>query len=95
MITTRMAQEKNTRWMKMETGRLISCLLVRLLMRLTSAEEINYILHLYQKNGFRIAGWGGILLQSFLEEDQDYLECALQGKDLNRETGQVYGSDEI
>lgn len=30
---------------------------------------------LYQKNGFRIAGYGNILLQGLIEEEQVYLEC--------------------
>ena len=32
---------------------------------------------LYQKNGFRIAGWGKIKLQGLIDEDQVYLECWL------------------
>lgn len=32
---------------------------------------------LYQKNGFRIAGWGRIKLQGLIDEDQVYLECRL------------------
>lgn len=32
----------------------------------------------YQKNGFRIAGYGRILLQGLIEEEQVYLECEVQ-----------------
>ena len=32
---------------------------------------------LYQKNGFRIAGYGDILLQGLIPEEQVYLECLL------------------
>lgn len=32
---------------------------------------------LYQKNGFRISGYGTILLQNVIEEDQVYLEYKL------------------
>ena len=33
---------------------------------------------LYLKNGFRIAGYGQILLQGLIEEEQVYLECEVQ-----------------
>lgn len=33
---------------------------------------------LYQNNGFRIAGYGRILLQGLIDEDQVYLECKLE-----------------
>ena len=33
---------------------------------------------LYKKNGFRIAGWGRILLQGLIAEDQVYLECKVE-----------------
>lgn len=35
---------------------------------------------LYQKNGFRIAGYGNILLQGLIEEEQVFLECEVQKK---------------
>lgn len=34
--------------------------------------------HLYQKNGFCVAGWGRIKLQGLIDEDQVYLECSLK-----------------
>ena len=33
--------------------------------------------HLYQKLGFRIAGWGRMRLQGLIDEKQVYLECKL------------------
>lgn len=33
---------------------------------------------LYLKNGFRIAGYGRILLQGLIDEEQVYLECEVQ-----------------
>ncbi len=36
---------------------------------------------LYQKNGFRIAGYGVILLQGLIEEEQVYLECEIGDAD--------------
>ena len=33
---------------------------------------------LYLKNGFRLAGYGQILLQGLIEEEQVYLECEVQ-----------------
>lgn len=33
---------------------------------------------LYQKNGFRIAGYGKILLQGLIPEEQVYLECKVR-----------------
>lgn len=32
----------------------------------------------YEKNGFRIAGYGEILLQGLIQEEQVYLECSIK-----------------
>lgn len=38
---------------------------------------VEFAKKLYQNNGFQIAGYGRILLQGLIDEEQVYLECLL------------------